>query len=247
MKEWYKDWFNSPLYLKVYNHRSSEDAEKLLSLILSFIKPKKNVKILDSACGAGRHALFLAEKGFNTFGFDLSKTLLLEASRKARIQKLNIKYLLTDIRTACFKTKFDIILNIFTSFGYFETDEENFRFFRNAKSFFADMGYIVIDYLNPEFLKNNLVSDSTKNVDGILVKEHRYFENNRINKKITITSGVQVYRFEESVALYDFSALKKEFEKLNYKIEKLWGSYDGGEFDKKKSERIIMVLRPCVT
>ncbi len=245
MKDWFKEWFNSDLYLKVYNHRGSEDAEKLVDLILSFINPVKQSKILDSACGVGRHSNYLAEKGFNVFGFDLSKNLLLEASERAKEKNLNVKYLLTDIRTACFKTKFDIILNMFTSFGYFENDEENFCFFRNAKSFLKDDGYLVIDYFNPIYLRSNLVVNSHKLFNDILIDEHRLFEGNRIKKKINIKNENDVFEFEESVALYEFCELKSRFEEMNFKILKTFGDYSGHDFVEEKSERIILILQLC--
>ncbi|MFA3783226.1 class I SAM-dependent methyltransferase [Melioribacteraceae bacterium 4301-Me] len=245
MKDWYKSWFNSPFYLTVYNHRDTHDAEKLLDLILRYINPNSELKVLDTACGAGRHAIYLAEKGFDVYGFDLSKTLLLEAIKKAELGNINVKFLLTDIRAACFKIKFDIILNLFTSFGYFENDNENFRFFIKAKSFLAKEGVLIIDYFNPKYLKKNLIDYSEKNINSIIIKEKRYFQGERVNKSIEIISEKNTYHFEESVALYNYDYLKRKFEEMGYKIVKQWGNYDGDSFNEEVSERIILVLKQC--
>ena len=76
MSEWFKDWFASEEYLKVYSHRNKDDADSLLKLILSNISIPPNASILDSACGNGRHSESLSKLGYNVIGFDLSKTLL---------------------------------------------------------------------------------------------------------------------------------------------------------------------------
>ena len=124
-RDWFKDWFASEEYLTVYNHRDSEDAEQLSDLIIETIKPNTGAWILDAACGAGRHGLYFSSKGYNVFGFDLSNNLLLKAKSEARLRKLNINLVQADIRKVCFKKRFFAVLNLFTSFGYFETDEEN--------------------------------------------------------------------------------------------------------------------------
>ena len=87
MKNWYQEWFASEEYLLVYKHRNLADAEKLINFILSNIELESNSRILDIACGAGRHSFLLSKKGFSVFGFDLSKPLLLEAKKEFSFPK----------------------------------------------------------------------------------------------------------------------------------------------------------------
>ena len=146
--EWFKDWFASEDYLKVYNHRDSKDAQNLSNLIIKTINPQPKDFILDAACGAGRHGLYFAHKGYNVVGFDLSRTLLHKAREDAKSMGIIPNLVQADIRRVYFKQKFFAVLNLFTSFGYFETDEENFLFVEHSTKFLERNGFYILDYFN---------------------------------------------------------------------------------------------------
>lgn len=243
MQNWFKDWFNSEDYLKVYNHRDSLDAQKLSDLILSSTNIPKTAKILDAACGYGRHAIYISSKGYNVVGFDLSKTLLTKAKEEALIQNVSLNLILADIREICFKTKFDLILNLFTSFGYFETDKENFSFIERAFEFLKDNGFYVLDYFNKSYLEKNLIEKSERIIDDMNVIEKRKIENDRVIKEIIIMKKKSTQKFMESVKLYDSQTLIKEFVRSGYKLYNLFGDYDGNNYDEKTSPRLILIFR----
>ena len=123
--DWFKDWFNTSEYLNVYKHRNEEDAEFHIQLILDNVPLDPEAEILDMACGAGRHSIILARKKFNVTGVDLSENLLSVAKQTAENENLKINFIQSDIRSFKTQKKFDLVLNLFTSFGYFETDEES--------------------------------------------------------------------------------------------------------------------------
>ncbi|MGD8307305.1 MAG: class I SAM-dependent methyltransferase, partial [Ignavibacteria bacterium] len=129
--EWFEAWFNSKDYLKVYRHRDEEEAANLAGLILDNIKIKSGKKVLDMATGSGRHAIYFAKEGFEVTAVDLSKYLLSVAKKKANKNNLNIHFVHSDIRQFEVNTKFNLILNLFTSIGYFENDEENYSVLEN--------------------------------------------------------------------------------------------------------------------
>lgn len=243
MQNWFKDWFNSEDYLKVYNHRDSLDAQKLSDLILSSTNIPKTAKILDAACGYGRHAIYISSKGYNVVGFDLSKTLLTKAKEETLIQNVSLNLILADIREICFKTKFDLILNLFTSFGYFETDKENFSFIERAFEFLKDNGFYVLDYFNKSYLEKNLIEKSERIIDDMNVIEKRKIENDRVIKEIIIMKKKSTQKFMESVKLYDSQTLIKEFVRSGYKLYNLFGDYDGNNYDEKTSPRLILIFR----
>ncbi len=239
-KLWYKEWFASDLYMQVYKHRDYIEAESFLIFILETLNLSKNTTFLDAACGAGRHSNFLNDLGYNVVGFDLSKTLLKIASSNSKLKK----FVNSDIRNIFFKKEFDVILNLFTSFGYFENDDENFAFFVNSKSFLKNNGYIVFDYFNNIFLTENIEPYSNRIQDGVTIKEHRYFADGRIIKEITIVdNNNNAQHFVESVKIYSFEQLSIMFSKIGYKIVKIFGGYSGQEFEEKKSKRLILVLQ----
>ena len=239
MKDWFKKWFSSDEYLSVYAHRNEDDAENILNLILDSIPQNKKLRILDAACGAGRHSIILAEKGYNITAFDLSKILLKIGSANAKELNVDVKFLCSDIRYVTFKRAFDLVLNMFTSFGYFENDEENFRFYRHAKEFLRKDGIIVLDYLNAAFLRENIIPYSEKIIDNKLIKESRVIENNRIIKKIIIETEESTHSFFEAVKLYSNDQIIREFEQLGYKLYKTYGDYLGNSYIPATSERLI--------
>ena len=124
---WYNDWFNSEYYIKVYKHRDETEAERLVKLILDNIEIEANSNILDMACGFGRHAIYFAKKGFNVTAVDLSERLIKDAKSNAQKVGVKINFVLSDILKFESGNKFDLAVNLFTSIGYFENEEENYQ------------------------------------------------------------------------------------------------------------------------
>ncbi len=236
--EWYKDWFASDYYQLVYKHRDNNDAKRFLELILSKIELTKDSIILDAACGAGRHLKYLQEVGYkNLNGFDLSLPLLKNAKDNKVKNVIN-----SDIRTVFYKCKFDLILNIFTSFGYFEDDRDNFLFFNNAKEFLRPEGILVFDYFNTNYLVKNLVLESNSKIDDIAINEKRRIEKERVEKTIILKTNEMQINFKESVKLYSPEFLINRFQEIGYKVCGIYGSYNGADFDINLSDRIILFL-----
>lgn len=241
MSEWYKEWFDDD-YLKVYSHRNDEDAKTLIETVLKYIDIEKNAFVLDAACGAGRHSRLMAEYGFRVIGFDLSESLLKAANENRKKNEVYFHLVKSDFRQIFFKNKFDLILNLFTSFGYFESDEENFKFVTNAYRFLNRGGYYIFDFINKDFLTDNLIADTRKNIKGIEIFEKRKIENNRVIKNIILDNQGKKKEYIESVKLYDSEELIDAFKKIGYKIKKIFGDYKGSEFILKESQRLVIIL-----
>ena len=243
IKEWYKDWFSSKDYLDVYRHRNSEDTERLVNLIISTANPKPEAEILDAACGAGRHAIKFAKKGFSVTAFDLSKTLLQIGIDESKTHDFSIDFLNSDIRTFKTDKKFDLVLSLFTSFGYFESDEENFIFPQNAYKMMNEKGYYVLDYFNKNFVEQNLVEESERKVNQKEILENRFIENDRVIKRISIREENQNNEYVESVKLYSFEQLEERFKFIGYKVVNVFGDYLGNPFNNENSERCIIFFQ----
>lgn len=242
-KEWFKDWFSSKEYLEVYKHRNSEDAERLLELILNNISIEPDAKILDAACGAGRHSIYLAEKGFNVTGFDLSSTLLKIANENSKHLKLDVNFINSDIRQFSSKTNFDLIVNLFTSFGYFDSDEENFAFPSNAFDILDESGYFVLDFLNKNYVIKTLVHESEKRIGNKIITEKRKIEKGRVVKKIIINEDNKKAEFFESVKLYSSKEILERFLQIGFKAKIIFGNYLGDKFLENESERFIVIFQ----
>lgn len=242
MNDWFKKWFSSDEYLSLYSHRNIEDAENLLSLILSNVNIPEKAKVLDAACGAGRHSIILSKLGYDVTAFDLSKNLLNIGKENSKYALTDVDFLCADIRGIYFRRSFDLVLNMFTSFGYFESDVENFHFFNNAKKFLKKGGFLVLDYINSAYLHNNLVSESITKLDGKVIREKRKILDDFVVKEIEIIYEGCTKVFNESVKLYSFDKLIQMFEDIGFRTYKIFGDYNGGTFSESESERLIIIF-----
>ena len=240
MSEWFKEWFNSSEYLDVYSHRDIRDAENALILIRNNYDFKVGSKVLDAACGTGRFSNLFAEEGFDVTSFDLSMQLLKNAQIKSYKDHLNVKFFRSDIRNVPLNGSFDLILNMFTSFGYFVTDNENFSFIRKAIELLNDKGYFIFDYLNKDYVTNNLIPRSQKTFADKIVTEERKINRNRIEKKIMIESEKGIKYFQESVLMYSKDEILSGFNSCGFNVDKIFGDYFGNSFNDLTSERLLI-------
>lgn len=242
MDNWFSEWFASEEYLDVYNHRDGNDAKKLVKLILQNISLPENASILDAACGPGRYLKEFAELGFRVFGFDLSLPLLSIAAKKAVKYNLQFNLVNSDLRIAYFKKQFNLIINLFTSFGYFFRDEENFSFVKNSYEMLDKNGYFVFDYFNKNFVINNLVPESERIINDKRITEKRLIKDNRVVKKMMIHTNDYTKNFVESVGLYTCDEIISGFGAAGYKVSSVFGNYEGDNFDNYNSERLIIIF-----
>lgn len=238
---WYEEWFNSNEYLEVYKNRDEAEAETLTKLILSNIKLHPGAEILDMAAGAGRHAISFAKRGFDVTAVDLSENLLKVAKENAKSGDIKINFVHSDIRKFNPANKFDIVLNLFTSIGYFDSDEENFAIFKKAYLLLKDGGYFVLDYFNRNFLENNLVPSSIETKNGTEINQNRTIRGNRIIKEIIIRKNGSTKNFFESVRMFSYNELQSELKKTGYKIISTFGDLDGKAFVLETSPRVIII------
>lgn len=243
MSDWFEDWFASDEYLTVYSHRDQAEAENLRQLILDKITLPAESRILDLACGAGRHAIAFAKKGYHVTAIDLSENLLNIGRREAERQAVSVDFSRQDIRSVHVDGSFQLALNLFTSFGYFEKDEENFGIFRTAYQYLDEAGYFVFDFLNEQYVKKNLILNSVDEKNGVVIKQTRSIENNRVVKKIELRLQGKEQSFVEKVMLYDHNTLIDELQKTGFSIIGLFGEYDGSVFDKETSSRLIAICK----
>lgn len=243
MVEWFEEWFNTPEYLNVYKHRNETDAKKLVELILSNVKLPHNAQVLDMACGAGRHSVLFASKGYQVTAVDLSQNLLEAARKAAEKQNLTMRFIKSDIRHLDLLTQFNLVVNLFTSFGYFEDDSENFSIFKIAYEHLLTDGYFVLDYFNKFYIEKNLIAyseDSTKN--GKLIQKRRV-EGNRVIKNITILNNGSQKDYFESVRMYSKEELLTALRNTGFRINKVMGNFEGHDFDLESSGRIIIIAQ----
>ncbi len=243
MTEWFKNWFNTEIYLDVYRHRNDEDAGELVRLILANLKLDKNAAILDMACGAGRHSILFAKEGYDVTAVDLSENLLKVAKQSSFEANVKVNYLNCDLRKFSISKNFDLVANLFTSFGYFEDDKENYEVIKTAYAHTKENGYFILDYFNSNYVRNNLVPITEEKFSIGTVTQRRSIEGNRVIKKISVGKNGEEKRYVESVRLYNKSELEKIILDTGYTIIKEFGDFKGNPFDLESSPRIIIIAR----
>lgn len=239
---WYENWFGKE-YLEVYAHRDEEEARKLIDLIERVLHPAPESEILDLACGNGRHAIALAKRGYQVAGLDLSQDQIDEALRNAGAAGLKINFFIADMREVPCKRCYDGVVNFFTSFGYFETDEENQLVLTAIHAALKPGGWFVIDFLNPVFVTENLVPRSEDVVEKTTVIQERWISEGpapRVNKKITLIQDGAPRQFMESVRLYDQKTMNGMIQKAGLVVTRTFGDYEGSEFN-DDAPRMIFV------
>ena len=236
--DWFTSWFDTPYYHILYKDRDDTDARIFMQNITTFLGLKSKNHILDLACGKGRHSVFLNSLGYKVTGADLSANNIAYASS---FQNERLHFVEHDMRNQ-FSKKYDAIFNLFTSFGYFEDDKEDIQVLLNVKNGLKKNGIAVIDFLNVFDVKNNLVKNEMKSINGIDFFINRKIENGFIIKEIGFTADGKEHSYFERVKYIDLEKFTSYFKKAGLKINHTFGNYNLNPFDKKTSKRLIFVV-----
>ena len=231
------DWFDSDYYHILYKHRDHNEARNFIDNIIEYLDLKKGSKILDLACGIGRHSIYLDKIGFKVVGTDKSPNNIKKA-KASQNQSLNFLQMEMIDNT---NHKYDGIFNLFTSFGYVNHDY-NLKTVKNIERQLKDNGTVVVDFMNTLFVKKNLVIEETKVINDLSFKIKRRSDGKFIYKEIKFNDKKD-YFFHEKVmdlSLNDFESYLKRY---NLRIIKTFGDYNLNDFDVKNSERLIMVIK----
>ncbi len=239
-KEWFSSWFDTSYYHILYKNRDYSEASLFIDTISDFLKLQPNSKCWDLCCGKGRHSIYLNKKGFDVIGTDLSPQSILEANKSANE---TLEFYEHDMRKLFRTNYFDVVFNVFTSFGYFEKREDDLHVFDSVQKSLKSKGLFVFDYLNAEYVKNDIVACDSKTMEGITFNISKKIENNTVIKSIDFTDKEQDFHFEERVKLFDKSYFEKLAHDCNLNILNTFGNYQLQEFDVNTSPRLILVLQ----
>lgn len=236
---WYASWFDTPYYHILYKERNYREAQIFMDNLTHYLNLPEKAKVLDLACGKGRHAIYLNQLGYDVIGADLSENSIAEANKNANE---TLHFVVHDKRIP-FEEKFDAIFNLFTSFGYFENEEDNLQTLIAIKESLSDYGFAVIDFMNVHTVLENLIPEETKEVDGITFQIKRYLADSFIIKEIDFVDQGREYHFEEKVKAYTLDDFKRMMEQAGIYLLDTFGDYKLKKFHKSTSERLIMIFK----
>ena len=239
-KSWFASWFDTKYYHTLYKNRDEAEAQLFLDNLIEKLNPSKRAKLLDLACGKGRHSIYLASKGYNMEGVDLS-TQSIKHARKFAHEKLSFDT--HDMRKVYKARHFNFILNLFTSFGYFDNEQDSLDTLISVTKGLKKNGVFVMDFFNATKVIANLKKREQKTVDGVCFKIKRSVKDGYIIKNIRFTDKGKSYEFEEKVRAYNYRDLKQLLEKAGLEITDRYGNYHLKKYVAKSSDRLILIAK----
>jgi SAM-dependent methyltransferase len=235
--EWFERWFGKE-YIELYPHRNEAEAEHMVALIEGILGGKSVQRVLDLACGAGRHSGILANHWW-TAGLDLSEVLLQLAHRDA----VPAAFVRGDMRVLPFAdSSFDVVVNLFTSFGYFADDASHAHVVQEVARVTRPGGTFVLDFLNTTQLRRTLVPYDEREIAGSVVEQRREISDDGryVIKRICIRGTGK--EFTERVRLFDKDDLSSMMIAAGFRIDAVYGNYDAAPVG-PDSPRVILFGR----
>lgn len=240
--EWFHDTFDAN-YPSLYGHRDLREARELLDRLGARLLHAGG-RVLDVGCGPGRYLQALQEIGERPIGVDLSQALLLFARREVPEAPL----VRADMRLLPFRPgSFRLVLLMFTTFGYFASDEEHRSVLQGIATLLDGDGLFFLDYVNARHLRAHLVASSRRRVERYTVEERRWIEGEGrfLHKESRIVpvsgGGERIYR--ERLRLYDPEEIDEMLDAAGLRPQARLGDYHARPFTEAGSKRYLVIAR----
>lgn len=242
-KEWFSSWFDSPYYHILYKRHDEADAKAALDGLLKALNLAPGSRILDLACGKGRHARYLAEQGFEVTGLDISESSITFA-RHFEFDRLS--FYQHDMRRPFRVNYYDAVVNFFTSFGYFDNDADHLLTLSNVARNLKPGGLFLLDFFNAAWVRHHLVRTEQKAIDGIVFRISKTIRGPFVYKKVSFDTGGRRFVFRERVRLFSLPELSTLFRQAGLEVKSAYGGYDLSPFEELSSRRLILLAARTV-
>jgi len=241
-KRWYEDFFGSD-YLIRYVHPETPAQVEAIDKILHL---RKGGRILDVACGAGRHTIELAKRGYRVTGLDLSSPLLAEARKAARRAGVKATFVQGDMRHLPYRNAFDAAISMFTSFGYFDRQEEDRQVLRGIARALRPRGKFLMELFNRESLVATLPSQSWHaRDDSTVVLEDASFDllRGRFETRQIIIDKKGTREFTASVRAYTLAELKEMLDAAGLFVHRVLGGLDLSPYTARSWRMVLYAVK----
>lgn len=235
---WFKDWFNTSYYHTLYGQRDENEAKLFINNLLNFLNPHDGAVFLDLACGKGRHSFDLSSHGYKVCGVDLSTESIAEAKKLANT---HLEFDVHDMRKPYRLSHFDYVCNLFTSFGYFDEQNDNLLTLSAVFQELKPNGVFVQDFFNASKVQKNLIPYELKSIAGIDFEITKEIIDKRVIKTIRFTDQNEDFEFQEKVSLFDLEDFKAMYHKSGLDLLHVFGDYQLNAFDPENSDRLILI------
>lgn len=237
--EWFATWFDSPYYHVLYQNRDDQEARFFIERLCAYLHIPKGAKLLDLACGAGRHSKVLHSLGYDVTGVDLSPNSIAQANQ---CTAPGLRFFVHDMREPL-EDMYDVVLNLFTSFGYFDSVADNARVLNSVFDALLPGGTLVIDFFNAEKVVRELKTRQEINRDGILFHIKKEVSNGKIVKTIAFEAEGSSHFYQEKVQALDLMDFQQLLGNAGFEIAQTFGNYALEPFNSLQSDRLILICK----
>jgi SAM-dependent methyltransferase len=246
---WYRSFFGDD-YLEVYGpHFSPEGAEREAGFVERALGLRPGERVLDLCCGPGRHALVLAGRGLQVTALDLSQQYLERVAAEASRRGIEIETVHADMREPGFEDRFDGVINMYSSFGYLESEAEDAKVLRGVARALRPSGRALFDLINREWvIRNQVADDSHTGDDGTVYLEHRELDlvasRNHVTFVAVAKDGSRRDLGGHHIRLYTLTEMIGMLSAAGLRFARAYGGYDGEEYAVDTRRMIVVATRP---
>lgn len=240
---WHEDEdFWTSYQSNMFDEDSIAAAEKEVEAILELVEVETPAEVLDLCCGVGRHSIELAKRGFDVTGVDITKPYLESAIKKAEEENVEVEFVHGDMRKYKKDSEYDLVVNLFTSFGFFRDPVENLQVIKNVHTSLKQGGTFVIDVMGKEIIARIFRKRDWYEKNGVYYLEERSVTDDwsrMTNRWLTIEKG-EVSDFTIDHRLYSAHELKDMLEKTGFSDTTVYGDFKGSPYD-EHAKRLVTV------
>lgn len=247
---WYESFFGQD-YLDVYAYQFTEDrASKETGFAARTLDLQPGERVLDLCCGQGRHAVLLAAMGLDVVALDLSRQYLDLTEVAARDKGVSLQVVHADMRDIPFEAHFDAAVNMFSSFGYLESEEQDAKVLESLRRALKPGGRALLDLLNRDWVIANYdEKDWHRDADGTLYLEQRHMDLMTSRNHVTFTAIAPDGTVREvgghHIRLYTLREAAGMLHDAGLLLEAAYGSFDGEPYGIDTRRMILVIRRPA--
>lgn len=245
--DWWQKLFDTPLYFELYEAEDTKKAVRQVAQAVKLLGLSPPARVLDAPCGYGRHAVELAQRGFTVTGVDISETQLRRAREKADAAGVPVDLRREDARHLAFDAEFDAAINLFLSFGYFETDDEHVAMLAGIARALRPGGRFLMEFWNREFEIRYFDRHQVDHTGDVVEVEEWEFDHLRGRLNWTNTAFFPDGRRESwwhSIRAYTVAEMRQLFERAGLRLDAVYGGLDGQPYSIEAEDAVFLATRP---
>jgi SAM-dependent methyltransferase len=244
--DWWKTYFRPRFYNPADPVRLKR-AQMETDFVVKALGLRRGAGVLDLCCGPGRHSVLLARKGLQVTGLDMSRPYLDEARERARRLRCQVRFVQGDMRAIPFRSEFDAVIDLFTSFGYFHRQSENLRVLKEVRKALRPGGALLLDVPNrARLLRNCTPRDWDQSGSGFSLEERQLFDGGRrvAIKVIQVYSDGKTAQESFSHHVYDKKSMSGLLKQAGLRPVRFWGAFSGAPLGADARRLIVLARRP---